>query len=92
MKTDSVRLLQSKEITSLLGEGSFETDKISSYREQLERSITTSVGFGSFSTGREEQDEYFVKETTSVLTLSDERVGMGGDDIDSTTLTSLSKG
>ena len=31
-----------------------------------------------------------VKETTSVLTLSDERVGSGGNDIDSTT--SLSKG
>ena len=30
-----------------------------------------------------------VKETTSVLTLSDERVGSGGDDINLTTLTSL---
>ena len=52
----------------------------------------TSAGFGSFSTGREEQDEDLLKETTSVLTLFDERVGLGGDDVDSTTLTSLFKG
>ena len=46
----------------------------------------------SFSIGREEQDEDLVRETTSVLTLSDERVGLGGYDVDLTTLTSLSKG
>ena len=51
-----------------------------------------SEGFSSFSTWREEHDEYLVKETTSVLTLSEERVGSGGDEIDSTNLTSLSKG
>ena len=33
-----------------------------------------------------------VNKNTSVLTLSDERVGSGGDDIESTTLTSLLKG
>ena len=53
--------------------------------------MKNSAGFGSFSIGREEQDEDLVKATTLVLTLSDERVGSGGDDIDSTTLTSLSK-
>ena len=47
--------------------------------------MKTSVGLGSLSTGREEQDEYLVKETTSVLTLSNERVVLGGNDIDSTT-------
>ena len=66
-------------------------NKIFSCQEQSEWSIKTSAGFSSFSTGREEQDEDLVKATTSVLTLSNERVGSDGDDIDSTTLTSLSK-
>ena len=52
--------------------------------------MKTSAGFSSFSTGREEQDEDFIKETTSVLTLFDERVRSGGNDIKSTI--SLSKG
>ena len=52
--------------------------------------MKTLAGFSSFSTIREEQDEDLVKATTSILTLSDERVGSGGDDIDSTT--SLSEG
>ena len=43
------------------------------------------VGFGSFSIVREEQDKDLVKETTSVLTLFDEIVGLGGNDINSTT-------
>ena len=50
-----------------------------------------SAGFSSFSTRREEHDEYFVKATTSVLTLSDERVGSGEDDVDLITSTSLFK-
>ena len=75
-----------------IGEGSVETDKISSCREQSERSIKTSAGLSSFSTRREEQDEYLVKVTTLGLTLYDERVGFSGDDIDSTTLTSIFKG
>ena len=54
--------------------------------------MKTSAGFSSFSTRREEQDEYLVKETTSVLTLFDERVGSGGDDIELNTLTSIFKG
>ena len=54
--------------------------------------MKTLAGFGSFSIVREEQDEFLFKETTSILTLSDERVGLGGNDTDSTTLTSLSKG
>ena len=54
--------------------------------------MKTSAGFSLFSTRREEQDEYLVKETTLVLTLSDKRVGSGGDDIDSTPSTSLFKG
>ena len=52
--------------------------------------MKTSVGFGSLSTRR--WDEDCVKVTTSVLTLSDERVGLGGNDTESTTLTSLCKG
>ena len=63
---DSIRLLESKEITSLLREDSVETDKKFSYQEQLERSIKTSIGFSSFSTGREEQDKDFFRATISV--------------------------
>ena len=54
--------------------------------------MKTSIGYSSFSTIREEQDADLVKVTTSVLTFSNEKVGSGGDDINSTTLTSLFKG
>ena len=53
--------------------------------------MKTSTGFSSLSARREGKDEYYVEATTLVSTLSDERVGSGGDDIDSTTLTLLSK-
>jgi len=52
----------------------------------------TSVGFSSFSTRREEQDEDLVKVTTSFLELLNERVGSCRHDVESTTLTSLFKG
>ena len=54
--------------------------------------MKTSVGWFSLSIRREGQDEDYVKGTTSVSTLSYEIVGFGGDDIDSTTLTSVFKG
>ena len=46
----------------------------------------------SLSSGREGEDEDSIEGTTSVSTLSDERVGSSGDHFDSATLTSLSKG
>ena len=81
-----VRLLQSKEITIVLGEGSVEIDKISPCIEQFKLNTKTLSSFNSLLTRREGQDEDCIK-VTSVLTLSDERVGSGRDDIDSTTLT-----
>ena len=84
-------LPQSKEITLVLGEGSIKRDKISCCQEQSKRSMKNFASFSSFSTVREEQDKDLVKATTSILTLSDEIVGLGGADIESTTLTSLSK-
>ena len=54
--------------------------------------MKTSDGWFSLSIRREGQYKDYVKGTTSVSTLSYEIVGFGGDDIDSTTLTSLSKG
>ena len=84
-------LLQLKEITSLLIEGFVERDKISSCIEQSELTTKTSAGWFSLSTGREGEDEDCVEETTLVSTLSDERVGLGGNDTNSTTLASLSK-
>ena len=54
--------------------------------------MKTSVGFISVSTRREGQAEDYFKVTTLVLTIFDERVGSGGDDIELTTLISLSKG
>ena len=42
--------------------------------------------------GREGEDKDCVEGTTSVSTLSNKILGSGGDDLDSTTLTSLSKG
>ena len=79
-------------MTSLLGEGSIERDTTSSCIEQSELNTKNSAGFSSLLSRREGKDEYYTKVTTSILTLSDERVGSGGDDIESTTLTSLSKG
>ena len=89
---DYVRLLQSKEITSVLGEDSVEIEKNYPFVEQSELTTKTSAGFSSLSTRRKGQDRDYVKVTTLVLTLSDERFGSGGYDIESTTLTSLSKG
>ena len=54
--------------------------------------MKTLAGWFSLLIKREGQDEYYVRETTSISTLSGERVGSGGDDIDLTILTSLSKG
>ena len=44
--------------------------------------MKTSAGWFSPSIRREGEDEDCVEMTTSVLTLSDERVGLGGDEID----------
>ena len=63
---------------------------ISPYLEQYKLTTKASAGFSSLSTGR--WYEYCVKVTNSVLTLLDERVGLGGDDIHSTILISLFKG
>ena len=54
--------------------------------------MKNSAGWFSLLIRREGQDEDCVEVTTSILTLSNERVGSCGYDIDSTTLTSLSKG
>ena len=62
-----------------------EREKNSFFREQSEQSMKNSAGFSSLSIVIEEQDEYLVKVTTSVLTLSHERVGSSGVDIDLTT-------
>ena len=54
--------------------------------------MKTSAGWFSILIKREGKDEDYVEGNTSLSTLSDERVGLGGDDIDSTTWTSLFKG
>ena len=52
----------------------------------------TSTGFSSLSTGREGQAEDCFNVTTLVLTFSDQRVGLGGDEIDLTILSTIFKG
>ena len=54
--------------------------------------MKTLAGLNPLSTRRVGQDEYCVKVTTSILTLFDERVVLGGNDTNLTTLTSLSEG
>ena len=60
--------------------------------EQSKLNTETSAGFNSLLSRREGQDKYYVNVNNLVLSLFDERVGSGGDDIESTALNSLSIG